>query len=203
MLVEVGGRACEIRAGDVVFHYDPNDEYPVHVGVAVGAVAADIGDEVVVGVGGVPVASNRLSGGISDWGTAGAYRVHFVGQRLDATAAQIAHVALICKQMLFNSPGGSPACRWNQRMQLDNSNLVDGRHPRFVRGTCAHFVQHLYSCLGLSLVEEAAWCPDEPDRLHPPAIGAAFHNGIYPICSWRDEYRSWETAVAGPGADDR
>lgn len=202
-----------IRPGDVVFHYDERDEFPLHVGLYIGAeqvVASPLPRLSVRGLPGERRPHARYLGD-SNWGEDKSYQVHSFGQRLDAGNIQLKEAVHISSIQMSEQSQLGQSCRWAaaSRVHVDEERPFADGIPRFIRGTCAQFVEFLYEVVGLELLaskreRSGPWPrkitidPKNPRRIYPATQLHIFWTGSYGLRSvWDERYAAFPECLFG------
>ena len=201
-----------IQPGDVVFHNDPAEErFPLHVGVYIGTehrISTPMTPLAVRGLPGTRGHGDHL--GDSKWGEQGAYQVHSIGQRKDVEAIQIKEVVAISAAQMFEQSQIAQPCRWKKpsKVYVDYDRPFADGLPRFVRGTCAQFVEFLYEMAGIELLasgpETGSWPrkvtfdPEHPKRIYPATQMHIFYAGQYGLrTAWDPRYAKYPDCLFG------
>ena len=183
-----------IWPGDAVFCYDPAIErrFPLHVGVFIGIEQEVSPQSREVEVRGIPDKPYTLLLGESVWGGVGRYHADVIGRRRDFGRPAIHDVALL-SEAVATEHSLIGKCKWNSKMELDYGRPIRDGIPRFVKGTCTHFVEYLYeySYAELNLVDQyqplrgadkgSTYDPEHPNKIYPATQMHAFWRGSYPL----------------------
>jgi hypothetical protein len=200
-----------IRPGDVVFHYDEGDDFPLHVGLYIGAEQVVRSPLSPLSVRGLPGERNAKYLGDSNWGEVGTYQVHSFGQRLDVDNIQVKETVQISSVQMFEQSQLGQPCRWKEacKVQVDYDRPLADGIPRFVRGTCAQFVEFLYELAGLELLAskretsgpwpwKVTFDPKDPKRIYPATQIHVFWSGNYGLRTpWDERYADFPACLFG------
>ena len=203
------GVSCLVRPGDVVIHYhnpDNRRRFPfhvcIHIGTPSGSTQEATGPSPRLKIRGLPesrVEEDLL--GDSWTGDKGSWYANMVGMRLDADDIELKNVVMLSEATMREQSQLGRRCEWQEKMLLDPSRPILGEHPRFLGGTCAHFVEYLYEEAGLDLVNQDRVRfpePEDADRLPPGAQVHAFYTGTYPLdCDWDERFRRYPDCTFG------
>ncbi len=196
------GESGNVRPGDAVFDYNPKKrKFPIHVGVFSGEKQRAVGPTWrMVRVQGVPGNDGGWILGDSAWGMPGNYEADFVGQRLDVKPENVKEVALISFCVMTAHNKLRSKCEWKPRLSVDaNKPILDGI-PLFLAGTCGQYVEYLYECAGLDLIDQnVTYNPRDKKRLNPATQLCVFWEGSYLLrARWNRKYKAYPACISGP-----
>jgi hypothetical protein len=198
------GEAGKIRPGDTVFNLTGRRDFPLHVGVYTGPTRNLSGENEILQVIGLPGRRRRGEKllGVAQWGTPGEYRGDLIGQRLNVHEANVNQIALISTTMITEQSQLGAKCLWDDKEDtpvIDRQRRTLDGIPRFIRGTCAQLVEHLYDAVGLDIIEETVtFNPAKPNRIYPACQILVFWSANYAFRSaWVPKYEHYPACTVG------
>lgn len=193
------GETGTARRGDAVFDTRAREpRFPVHVGIHVGLSDQAVGPGAELDVLGIPAGPSEPDNGRSGvrvWGSPGAYVADILGQRTEdeVDPYQLGEAANIAMRLHQDVAGGIPWVSAKKRI-IGRDIGAAGFQP-FLQGTCSQFVNYVYECAGLALVDEAHTCGERP--LRPMLLLRSFHLGSHPLAAtWDPRMDEWPGCLA-------
>lgn len=172
---------AHIVGGDVVYHWSPDAEFPLHAGIYVGdgrSVAAKDALEVES----LPATPHSLVLGRAIWGFDEQWHTDLVGQRRDVDIVLVKQAALVADAVTTEHRLIGSSCRWNRKAIVDRTRTIRDGIPLFIQGSCSQFVEYVYEGIDLDLVkQEVTYDPASPDRIYPATQIHAFWRDRYPL----------------------
>lgn len=188
IVVHIGEKGSA-RTGDAVYCLTDNPHYPLHAGIYVGLTECnfprDDSAEEFPRVVSLPGRSRSQEGANTPWGSHSAgWKIDLIAQRIDeaANSETLKEAAFLAKELVSKTPPFFS----KENCELDRDRLVRGEFPLMISGSCSQFVEYVYECAGLDIIDQKnTFNPEEPNRVYPALQIRAFWTGNYPLrCPW-------------------
>lgn len=186
------GEVGILHPGDVVYNYDQRSQpYDLHAGIYVGHETIDFSnadDVQFARKAGLRVASvpgtkteplNRATCAL--WGSHSVgWKVDIIAQRLDFEdeIEDKKEIVFLARDMVNNGPPIYHATDY----KVDEKRLIRGEFPLLVSCSCTHFVEYVYKCAALDIIDQSVtYDPNAPRRIYPSTQIYAFANNLFPL----------------------
>lgn len=183
------GESGSARTGDAVYCLTDDPQYPLHAGIYVGLTEFNVPRDDASGdfprVVSLPGSTRDQYGANTPWGSrAAGWKIDLVAQRRDEAADDDTRkaAAFLAKELVSKTPPFFS----KENCAIDRGRLVRGEFPLMISGSCSQFVEYVYECAGLDIVDQnVTFNPEEPRRVYPALQIRAFWTGSYPLsCPW-------------------